>query len=152
MTAFASDKELKATLSSLSAVRQRQLGAMFVANVLDLGDAARLKPALGVAQDSNASTDALRDAFRTAKSIAVDSYTVCGSDTDWLRQAGHFVASAAAACLVTEESEERCRNIAWTAAMNARMARNCQLISKDQENNDAEAKAQYEILAKAVDG
>ena len=109
MTAFASDKELKATLSSLSAVRQRQLGAMFVANVLDLGDAARLKPALGVAQDSNASTDALRDAFRTAKSIAVDSYTVCGSDTDWLRQAGHFVASAAA--FVTAQAQLTLRGL-----------------------------------------
>jgi hypothetical protein len=102
-----------------------------------------------VAQDSGASTDALRDAFRTAKSIAVDSYTVCGSDTDWLRQAGHFVASATAACLVTEESEEQCRSIAWTAAMNARMARNCQLIAQGQDSNDAEAKAQYQILAQA---
>jgi hypothetical protein len=31
------------------------------------------------------------------------------------------------------------------------MARNCQLIAKGEENNDAEAKAQYETLAKVLD-
>ena len=107
MTAFASDKEFKAALSSLSAARQRHVGAL-------------------------------------------DSYTVCGSNTDWLRQAGHFVATAGAACLVTDGSEEQCRSIAWTAAVNARMARNCQLIAKGEESNDAEAKAQYGILAQAL--
>lgn len=152
MTAIASDKELKAALASLSAARQREVGARFVDRVLDLGDAARLKAALSVAQDPTAGKDVLRDAFRTAKSVAVDSYTVCGSDTDWLRQAGHFVASAVAACLVTDESEERRRTIAWAAAMNARMARNCVLIANGEERDDAEAKAQYEILAALLNG
>ena len=35
MTAIASDKEFKATLASLSVARQREVGARFVANVLD---------------------------------------------------------------------------------------------------------------------
>ena len=42
--------------------------------------------------------DEIASAFKTTKSAAIDSYTLCGHEGDWMKQASHFVAAAAAAC------------------------------------------------------
>ncbi len=146
MTAISNDTEFKAALASLSLAQQRRVGSLFVDNVMDLADNPRLKNALSVAQKPDTPADEFKDAFRTVKSIAVETYTICGKDADWLRQASHFVAAAGAACLVPEEQESQCKALAWTAAMNARMARTCENIAHSKGEANRAAEAQYEIL------
>jgi len=69
--------------------------------------------------------------FKAALSrvAAIDSYTLCGRDADWLGQASHFVASAAAMCLTPEDQVAQCGDLAWSTAMNARMAKVCETIA-----------------------
>jgi hypothetical protein len=143
MATITSDHELKLALDSLPRARQRLLGARFVAGVIDLCDDSRIRRAMEIAADPEASEIDLGEAFRSAKSIAVKTYTDCGKDTDWLSQAAHFVAAATAACL-TPENQPGGDNPAWKAAMQARMARNCELIERGDGGEHNEAEQQYQ--------
>ena len=96
MVTITNDHEFKLALDGLSAVQQRILGGKFVENVLGLCDDARIEHALKVASDTDASDAELGDAFRSAKAVTVKTYTDCGKETDWMAQANHFVAAAAA--------------------------------------------------------
>ena len=74
----------------------------------------------------------------------MESYTQCGRECDWAAQAGHFVSKAASACVQPLESGE---NLAWEAAMQARMARMSETIATGQGTENSEAANQYRILA-----
>jgi hypothetical protein len=149
MAKIASDHELRVALDGLTRAQQRVLGGRFVQSVLDLSEDPRVHRAVLAALDPEAVEVDLDDAFRAAKAVSVRTYTDCGKDTDWLVQAAHFVAAAAAACL-TPESQPGSDSPAWKAAMQARMARNCALIEHGDAGDHDEPQTQYRLTAELL--
>jgi hypothetical protein len=141
-------------LERLNPEQQRRIGGLFIESVLDLCSDARIRRAVKVAMDADSDEEIREDAFHSAKTYAVSTYTECGRDTDWSRQAAHFV-GVATACLLSEEAPPGGGSRAWRVAMQVRNARNCALIDPktDSEIND-EAERQRriadEFLAEAV--
>ena len=82
-------------------------------------------------------------AAQAANTARVESFTQCGKETDWTAQAGHFVAKAAVACVRAAEAGS---NLAWDAAMQARLARTCQTVADGAGTDNREAEEQYRIL------
>jgi hypothetical protein len=89
----------------------------------------------------------LEDAFRAARAYAVKTYTDCGKDTDWMSQADHFVAAAAAAALTPDELMTERQNRAWKAAVQARMAVSCAMMEDDSADESNTARQQYALTA-----
>ena len=141
------DSEFKAALSQLNLTQQRQVGALFVERVLNLCDDYRVKNALEAAKQTTLNPEELTTAYRAAKAASTERFTQCGKDADWLAQAGHFVAAASADCVLPTEQLKPTDNLAWNAAMHARMARNCETIAQGEGSDNQEAQSQYEILA-----
>ncbi len=141
--AISNDKEFKAALAGLPAVRQRQVAARFVQRVFPLSNDVRVKAALDVAGRSDISDAELTVVSQAANTARVESFTQCGKETDWTAQAGHFVAKAAVACVRPAEAAD---NLAWEAAMQARMARTCQTVADGSGTENREAEEQYRIL------
>lgn len=137
------DKEFRAALAELAITRQRQVGANFVRQVLDLCSDVRVKAALLAAGRSDISDAELALVAQSARSARVASYTQCGKDTGWTAQAGHFVAKAVEACVRAAVAGD---NVAWDAAMQARLARTCQTVADGMGTENNEAQAQYQIL------
>ncbi|EIC22982.1 hypothetical protein [Thiorhodovibrio frisius] len=152
MTAIANDQQLRALLQSLPAADQRRLGLGFVESVLHLCQDERVKRAIATGQRADATADELEDAYRDAKAWATKTYTDCGKETDWLAQADHFVAAAAAAALMPDALLTDKTNRAWKAAMQARMANTCELVEAEDSSAEGEAERQYRIAAKFAPG
>jgi len=60
-------------------------------------------------------------------------------------------AAAAAACLTPTGKENGGEELAWTTAMNARMARVCEKIAQGEGYDNSEVGRQYEILRAFLD-
>jgi len=146
MATIHSDAAFKAALSRLPVEQQRRVGKLFVENVIDVSDNPKVKQAISIADKSDLSATEIAEGFKIAKAAAIDSYTLCGRDADWLGQASHFVASAAAVCLTPGDQVAQCRDLAWSTAMNARMAKVCETIAHEQSADNQEAEKQYAIL------
>lgn len=146
MPAIDSDTEFKSVLSGLPLNQQRSVGKLFVESVIDLSDNPKVKKTIDALGDTDISSDDIAENFQTAKSAAIDSYTLCGREADWLKQASHFVASAAAVCLTPEDQTSQNSDLAWSTAMNARMAKNCEAIAHGRESDNQEASRQHQIL------
>lgn len=146
MNAISNDTEFKTAINGLTSVQQRLVGARFVSNVIGLSNDERLDRVLKTAMDESSSSDELSSASKTARSAAIDSHTRCGAESDWNEQAGYFVARAASA-LVASDEQLKGGSTAWQAAVNSRMARTCESIDADeQEQAHKEAETQYGIL------
>ena len=148
MTKIQNDHELRDALQVLTAEQQRRLGARFAQSVAYLSSHERVNRAIETALRDGAGAGELEDAFKAAKGHTTKTYTQCGRDTDWLAQADHFVAAAAAA-LMPEATRagikaER-QNPAWRAAVQARMASNCALMESADVSAETEAERQYAI-------
>jgi hypothetical protein len=141
---ISNDSEFKAALSFLSGASRRLVAARFAENVLALGPDARVKNAIDSAKRTDITDAELGAAFQSAKEASVESFTRCGHECDWNDQAGHFVAEAGLACVQPVQPGS---NPAWDAAMQARMARTCETIATGLGTDNAEAAAQYRILA-----
>ena len=150
MTTIHSDKDLRLVLARLSPERQRRVGGMFIENVLDLCDDKRVRRAVQVAIDPESSEEEREDAFHSAKAYAINTYTECGRDTDWSRQAAHFV-GVAAACLLSGDEPGGTGSLAWKVAMHVRNARNCALIAHEGGSDD-EAERQRRIAGEFASG
>ncbi len=137
------DAEFKSALEKLTCGQQRRIGAAFVRNVLALTADPAIAKVVDVAANAHAAEDELAQALRNARAAALESHTRCGADCDWQTQAGYFVARAAAALVVPEQSS---KSPAWEAAANARMARTCGLISAASTAMHQESEAQYQLL------
>lgn len=98
-----------------------------------------------MAMEPDAEDEEREEAYKAAKSIAVQTYTACGRDADWDAQAEHFVASACSAALTPDALITEKQNLAWKAAIQARMAKNCMMIGSGEGEVDNEAVIQYEI-------
>ncbi|MEJ1438635.1 MAG: hypothetical protein RPU61_15245 [Candidatus Sedimenticola sp. (ex Thyasira tokunagai)] len=142
---ISNDRDLRNLLDSLSTDQQRTLGARFADSVISLADNPQLKSALEAAADAACSDAQLEDAYKTTKSIAVQTYTACGRDADWKAQAEHFVATSCAAALTPDSRLTEKMNPAWRAAIQARMARNCIMMDAADDELQNEAEAQYRI-------
>ncbi|NEV64611.1 hypothetical protein [Thiorhodococcus minor] len=148
MASISTDQELRKALDSLSPARQRMLGCKFAENVKHLIMDERLHRAIATGLNEALTEGEQEDAYRAAKGYAVSTYTECGKDTDWMAQADHFVAAAAAAALTPEALVADKQNRAWKAAVNARMAVNCAMMDDDHASETDEARQQHEIASK----
>jgi hypothetical protein len=145
MSKISNDAEMRDAINRLDAGAQRALGARFVDGVKELTSNPDLLRAIATAMEMDAPATALEAAHRTAKGIAVATYTACGHDADWLAQAEHFVAAACAAALAPPAGGNDL-SPAWKAAMQARIARTCAMIEQTDERGDNEAAHQYGIV------
>lgn len=137
------DREFKAKLGALPIAHQRHVAAKFALRVLPLSNDFRLKAAIELAQRPDISDAELASTYQSANTARVESFTRCGKETDWAAQAGHFVAKAAVACVRPAAEGE---NLAWEAAMSARMARTCETVATGEGTENSEAQEQYRIL------
>lgn len=147
-TRIESDADFRATLAELPVTKQRQIGKRFIDHVIELSDSSKVKQAVSfVDTPGSAADEELTDAHKMAKAAAIESYTLCGNEGDWRNQAGHFVAAAAAACLTPGTLSGHSGDLAWSTAMNARMARVCESIADNSVGaENSEAQEQYRIL------
>lgn len=148
------DQEFKQALSELSIAQQRILAAQFVESVVYLNADPLIKHALKVVRNNTSSGSMSEDsefdaAYKSIKSLAVNTYTACGGDADWPAQSAHFIATATKACLTPMEQQGNNtgikNNLAWKCAMQSRMAKNCEMIESDSSTIDNEAQKQYVI-------
>jgi len=136
------DSEFRSAPDKLPTPIQRELAAHFTDSVVGLCNDPRIKAALNAARRSDITDIELGAIYQAANAASVESYTQCGKETDWMNQAGHFVAEAAKSCV---KSPERGHNLAWDAAMYARMARTCETIAKGQGTQNRESELQYKL-------
>lgn len=150
MGSIVNDQELRAALVGLDSETQRRLGCQFAERVVHLCQDERVHRAIASGLDTSATDSELEDAFRAAKAYAAHSYTDCGKDTDWMAQAAHFVAEAAAAALTPEALLAETQNRAWKAAVHARMALNCAMMEDDSASEQKEPAQQYALAQAAL--
>ena len=144
--AIQNDQEFKKALAELSVADQRVVGARFVESVIHLNNDPLIVRALKVAEDKMHSQVEFDEVYKSVKSLSVTTYTACGDDADWPAQAAHFVATATKACLTPADQLGGKNNLAWKCAMQARMAKNCEMIESDSDEIDNEAQKQYAIV------
>ncbi len=145
MGTITNDQDLRSALNTLTAEQQRLLGSRFAEHVMHLGRDERVKRAIAAGLRDELSPSEREDAFKAARAYAVKTYTDCGKDTDWLAQADHFVAAAAAAALTPDDLMTERQNRAWKAAVQARMAVNCAMMDDDTASESEEAHQQHAL-------
>lgn len=146
MATVSNDQELRQTLEGLGLDQQRQAGALFVMNVMELCSEERLKRAVQVAVTGDATEDELEAAYKVANKVWLDKHARCGADCSWEDQASYFVARAAAACLAPQKKSFG-SGPAWQAAMSCRMARTCIVAAEvDSGASSTENDKQYAIM------
>jgi hypothetical protein len=143
-------------LSSLSLVQQRQVGARFIAHVLDLTDGSCTQHAQQIAEKRDVTAEELENAYRAVHSIYVATHPRSDlSQLDFKKQAAHFVTEACMACLAPTYEEYQTHHLAEKVAGYCRMARICSSIQHEEDYpkfSDAESslvqeiEAQYQII------
>lgn len=151
MPTISNDQDLRSLLHKLPAAQQRVIGVRFAKSVQHLSRDERVRRAIDTGLRAEAAPDELEDAYRAAKAYATKTYTDCGKDTDWLAQADHFVAAAVAAALTPDSLLPEKTNRAWKAAMQARMANNCELVESDDDTHGDEVQRQYAVADEFLD-
>lgn len=86
MTEFSNYTEFKSAQKELTPVRQRILGARFVSSAIGLIKDKHLDRLVNVAVNESASADELAMVSKTPRSVAVDSHTRCGAESDLYEQ------------------------------------------------------------------
>jgi len=153
---ISSSEAFHKALSSLSLAQQRQVGARFIAHVLDLTDGRCTKHAQQVAEKSDISPEELESAYRAVHSVYVATHPHSDlSAMDFSRQAAHFVSEACMICLAPTYEGSIAHHLAEKVANYCRMARICSSIEHEGESPKfgaaegsvkKEMDAQYEIL------
>jgi hypothetical protein len=151
MATISNDHDLREALSALSSEQQRIMGARFAQSVMHLCKDDRVRRAADTAMNPDAADTELEDAWKAAKAYAARTYTECGKDCDWLSQADHFVAGAVAGAL-TPPGHQLSENInpAWKAAVQARMAKNCEMMVEVEGQEENESESQYRIARESL--
>ena len=145
MGSITSDQDLRAAIGRLPLSEQRRLAGLFADSVIGLCDDERIHRAAATAVGDSVSETKLEDAFRGARAYTAKSYTACGHDTDWMSQAAHFAGLAAQAGVTPAAMIGDGPGPAWQAAMYARMARNCEMIARDNSGPAHESSHQYSL-------
>jgi hypothetical protein len=140
------EESFKQALTALALPQQRQLGARFMRRVLDLAPDSRLNAALACAGASDPDEAELLDAYRAAKSIAVETYAACGQEADWHTMAAHHVACGVSAIVAPVEAIVTGVDIpAYSAAISARMTLLSKDVAEGKEYVGTENEEQYKI-------
>ncbi len=161
MDKITSNEVFRKALSSLSLARQRQVGARFIANVLDLTDGSCTKHAQSIAEKSDVTAEELENAYHAVHSVYVATHPRSGfSEVDYGKQAAHFVAEACMVCLAPTHGEYRTLHLAEKVAGYCHMARICSSIKHEkeypkfldaEESLKKEIDAQYQILSEFLE-
>lgn len=149
-------KSFQEALSGLNVSQQRQIGARFIAHVLDLTDEPRLRGAQQMAEKSGVTAEELVDAYHSVHNIYTQTHPRSDlTELDYTKQAVHFIAEACLVCLSPTYPEAKIYRIAEKTAMYCRMARTCASILHDEDEPDLEEtekalqneiKAQYRLV------
>ena len=144
------------TLANLTVAQQRQIGARFIAHVLDLSTDSRLKSAQEVAAKGDPGAEEPLDAYHAVHALYTRTHPRSDlTEIDYTKQAMHFIAEACLVCLSPTYTETRTHRIAEKAAMYCRMARTCASIRHDVDTPQlgdtekalrSEIEAQYRLL------
>ncbi|MGB5453376.1 MAG: hypothetical protein WBM71_00685 [Sedimenticolaceae bacterium] len=144
-------------LSSLSLAKQRQVGAKFIAHVLDLTDGRCKEYAQKVAEKSDITPEAMESAYRAVHAVYVATHPHSDlSPMDFHKQAAHFVAEACVVCLAPTYEGGAAHHLAEKVANYCRMARICSSVEHGgeypkfadaEESIKDEMDAQYGILS-----
>lgn len=149
MDKITSNEAFKKALSSLSLAQQRQVGAKFISNVLDLTEGSCTKNAQMVAERNDLTAEELENAYHAVHSVYVATQPRSDiSGLDYKKQAAHFVAEACMICLAPTYEEYRAHHLAEKVAGYCRMARMCSSIQHEEEYpifSDAEESSKKEI-------
>ncbi len=134
MEKISSNEAFKKALSSLSLAKQRQVGARFISNVLDLTEGGCTKHAQLIAEKSDITAEELENAYHAVRSVYVATNPRSGfSELDYGKQAAHFVAEACMVCLAPVHGEYRTLHLAEKVAGYCHMARICSSIQHEGE-------------------
>ncbi len=161
MPKISTNEAFKQALSSLSLAQQRQVGARFIGNVLDLTDGSCTEHAQSVAGKSDLTAEELENAYHAVHSVYVATHPRSDlSELDFRKQSAHFVAEACMACLAPTYQEVHTHHLAEKVAMYCRMARTCAGIQHEEEypkfadaeeSLKKEMQAQYHILSEFLE-
>jgi hypothetical protein len=153
---IADNETFHKVLSSLPLNQQRQIGARFVANVLDLTDERCTRNVQNLAQKSEITPEELEMAYQAVHSVYVTTNPRSGFDElDYAKQAAHLVAEACMTCVSPTYTGRKTFHIAENVAKYCRMARICSSLHQGRENPDfsraeeamnKEMAAQFDIL------
>jgi len=157
VTNINSHQTFQQMLADLPVQQQRQVGASFVGNVLDLTQDPRFRNCVTLLARSNPSAQELVDGYHSIHAVTVATHPRSDlSELNYARQAEHFIAEACLICLSPVYEEARTQRLAEKAAMYCRMARTCAAIKHDEERPSLsvaenllaqEIQDQYKILS-----
>lgn len=121
-------------LADLPVKKQRQVGAKFIGNVLNLTAEPRFRDVLALLEKPEQSAEELLDGFHSIHALYVQTHPRSDlSQLDYARQAEHFIAEACLVCLSPVYEEAKVHHLAQKAAMYCCMARTCAGIKHDEE-------------------
>ena len=148
-------------LSSLPLNQQRQVGARFVGNVLQLTDGKCVKRVQMLAEKNELTPEELEEAYHAVHAIYVATHPRSHfSELDYRMQAAHFVAEACMTIVGPTYIGKGKQHLAENAASYCRMARLCSVIHDAEGSPDfllaekelnKEIEAQFEILNKYLE-
>jgi hypothetical protein len=134
MTQINSQQAFQQALADLPVKKQRQAGAKFIGNVLDLTSEPRFRDVLTLLEKPNLTAQELLDGYHAMHALYVQTHPRSDlSKLDYARQAEHFIAEACLVCLSPVYEETKVHHLAQKAAMYCCMARTCAGIKHDEE-------------------
>jgi hypothetical protein len=149
MTQINSQQAFQQALADLPVKKQRQAGAKFIGNVLDLTSEPRFRDVLTLLEKPSLTAEELLDGYHSIHALYVQTHPRSDlSRLDYARQAEHFIAEACLVCLSPVYEETKVHHLAQKTAMYCCMARTCAGIKHDEEVPQL-AKSQ-EMLAKEI--
>jgi hypothetical protein len=149
MTQANSQQAFQQALADLPVRKQRQVGAKFIGNVLDLTQEPRFRDVLAVLAKPALTAGELMDAYHSIHALYVQTHPRSDlSQLDYARQAEHFIAEACLVCLSPVYEETKVHHMAQKAAMYCCMARTCAGIKHDEEA--PQLVQSQEMLAKEI--
>jgi hypothetical protein len=134
MTTIDSQQAFQAALAALPVKRQRQIGAKFIGNALDLTSDPRFRDVLPLLEKPDRTAEELLDGYHSIHALYVQTHPRSDlSQLDYARQAEHFVAEACLVCLSPVYEETKVHHLAQKVAMYCSMARTCAGIKHDEK-------------------
>jgi len=161
MSTISTTEECRKAFASLSLAQQRQVGARFIGNVLDLTDDPRVKNGREIAGKAEVSADELNDAYHRVHAVYLATHPRSGcTELDYKQHAAHFVAEACMICLSPVYPEQNTAQIVGRVAMYCQLARHFSAIQEQdgypkfdgvEEAVRKEVDSQYKILSKYLE-
>jgi hypothetical protein len=149
MTQINSQQAFQQALADLPVKKQRQVGAKFIGNVLDLTTDPRFRDVLALLEKPELTAQELVDGYHSIHALYTQTHPRSDlSKLDYARQAEHFVAEACLVCLSPVYEEATTHHMAEKAAMYCSMARTCAGIKHDEEA--PQLSQSQEMLAKEI--